>query len=127
MNIKEYAGYGPSLVRLAIAALFLNAGINKLMKPDGIIGLLTSQGFPLPMFLGWVVLLSEIIFGVCVLVGWKVKYTAWPLVVIMLIAGFAVVGISSQSATSFIFHMVAAASLISLALTGPGKLAVSKE
>jgi len=127
VNIKEYTGYGPVLVRLAIAALFLNAGIRKLMNPDGIIGLLTNQGFPLPMFLGWVVLLSEVIFGLCILVGWKVKYTAWPLVIIMLVAAFAVVGISSQSSTNFIFHIIAAVALINLALSGPGKLAISKE
>jgi len=125
--MKDKGMYGPLLLRVGIGLLFLNAGIGKLMNPAGPTEMLTGLGFPAPVVFAWILLLSEIIFGLAVLTGYKVKYTVWPLVVVMLVAGLAVaVPNAGGNYTVSLFHLVTATGLISLALTGPGKYAVGK-
>lgn len=118
----EYSVYSPVIMRASIGLMFIVAGLSKLFDPSSIIGLLKSIGFPLPLFFGWIVLLSEIFFGIAVLVGWKLKYTVWPLAIILLVATITVAlpGISSQP-LNFFFHVIGISGLISLFFTGPGK------
>ncbi len=127
---NKYHEYGPALLRLTLGAMFLFTGISKLLNPDGIISMLSNLGFPASGFLGWVVLLSELIFGLSILIGWRVKYTVWPLVIILLVAVVTVVfPMTAQDPMAWInvfFHFVGIAALISLALTGPGRIAVSE-
>ena len=91
--------------------------------------MLTGINFIAPTFFAWVLLLSELIFGLAVLVGYKVKYTALPLAFVMLVAEVMVVipnpdqGILS---TSSFFHLIAMAGLLTIALEGPGKWAIGK-
>lgn len=114
--------YGPTLIRITLAVLFLYTGITKLMNPSGISGMLTNLGFPAPIILGWIVLLSEIIFGLALLVGWKVKYAVWPLIIILLVAVFKVVLPNTNgNYVNLLFHILGVAALSSLYLTGPGK------
>ena len=118
---------GHTLIRVVTGVLFLVMGIGKLMAPDGIIGMLGGIGFPAAAFFGWLLILVEIVFGALVLVGYKVKYTAWPIAAVLAIAWITVTvptaGISSPN--SF-FHLLGIAAMITIALTGPGKWAVSK-
>ena len=89
--------------------------------------MLTNLGFPAPAFFAWLLLLSELIFGISVLVGWKVKYTVWPLVIVMLVATWTVVIPNMEgSYVSLMFHLITAAGLVSIYLTGPGAMAVDK-
>jgi len=118
---------GHTLLRVTIGLLFLIMGLNKFQDPSGIIGMLGGLGFPAAAFFGWILLLSEIIFGALLLIGYKVRYTAWPIAIILAIAWLLVVvptnGISSPN--SF-FHLIGVAGCITIALTGPGKYALSK-
>jgi len=124
---SKYNMYGPTLIRVTVGLLFVIMGFGKLTNPSGIIGMLDGIGFPVASFFGWLLLLSELIFGALILVGYKVKYTAWPLAIILVVAVLTVTipneGISSASA---FFHYISIASLISLSWTGPGEWAVSK-
>lgn len=123
----QYHMYGHSLLRVTIGLLFLIMGYNKLTNPGGIIGMLGNIGFPAATFFGWLLLLSELIFGALILVGYKIKYTTWPLAIILVVAVLTVVipgeGIGSASA---FFHYISIAALISLAWTGPGEWAISE-
>lgn len=123
--MNEYKEYAPVLLRIALALLFIPQGINKLMGIEGTTAFLTQLGFPVPILFVWVLLLSEILFGLAVLFGWKVKYTALPLIVIMAIA-LLLVTIPSGNLVNIFFHVLAIAALVSLVLTGAGKLAISK-
>ncbi len=118
---------GHTLLRVVIGLLFLIAGIKKFMGPDQVIGMLGGLGFPLPSFFGWLLILSETVFGALILIGYKTKYTTWPLAIILAVAWILVVvpngGITSSN--SF-FHLIGIAGLITIALSGPGKWAVSK-
>ena len=121
--------YGPLLLRIGIALLFIPIGIGKLMNPSGIQGLLGTIGFKasLAVFFGWIVLLSEIIFGISVLLGWKVKYTIWPLVIILLVALFAVtIPIAGFLNPNSLFHILGILALLALFFKGPGAMALSK-
>ena len=118
---------GHTLLRVTIGLLFFIAGIKKFMEPSGVIGMLANIGFPISQFFGWLLILSEVIFGALIFIGYKTKYTTWPLAVILAVAWILVVlpngGISSSN--SF-FHLIGIAGLITIALTGPGKWAASK-
>ncbi len=119
--------YGPLLLRLTIGIMFLYQGIGKLMNPSGPTGMLTNLGFPIPQVFAWILLLSEIIFGLAVLVGYKVKYSVWPLVLIFLVViGMVVLPAEQFNVVTLFFHIIVIAGLISLSLTGPGKLAIGR-
>ena len=119
---------GHTLLRVVIGLLFVVSGIKKVLAPDMVIGMLGKIGFPIAPFFGWILILSEIIFGALVLVGYKVKYTSWPLAVVLAIAWTLVVlpngGIGS---TNSFFHLMGIAGLVTIALTGPGKWALTKK
>ena len=125
---SKYSEYGPALIRVFLGLLLLIPGISKLINPAGITGLLTGIGFPIPVFFAWVVILSEITFGVAIIVGWKVKYTAWPLAIILAVATiFVVIPNMNGNPINLLFHLQAIAGLIGLTLTGPGALAIDKK
>ncbi|MBI4016938.1 MAG: DoxX family protein [Candidatus Aenigmarchaeota archaeon] len=128
---NDKSEYGPTLLRLVLGPLFLIPGFSKLANPSMITQMLEGLGFPAPAFFGWLLLLSEIIFGASVLLGWKVKYTVWPLTIVLLVAVATVyvpkLATDPMAMISVLFHALGIAALISLSLTGPGALAISKE
>tara|TARA_Y100000310_G_C20573206_1_gene759106 strand:+ start:704 stop:1102 length:399 start_codon:yes stop_codon:yes gene_type:complete len=127
-NKCKCSEYGPTVLRLTLGLLFLLPGLSKLMNPGMIIGMLGSMGIPAASLMGWIVILSEIVFGAAVLVGWKLKKTVWPLVVIMGVAIIAMVipsfGTNPMAMINLLFHLTAIGALISLYLTGPGAYTV---
>ena len=125
--MDKYKDYGPTLLRLSLAAIFLYAGIGKLLNPAGPTGMLGGLGFPVPAFFAWVLLLSEIIFGIAVLLGWQLNYTVWPLVVILVVATiFVAIPMAGGNYITTLFHIIAIAALVSLFLTGPGAASIQK-
>ncbi len=123
--MEEMKSYGPLLLRISIAALFLYTGITKLMNPTGPITMLSNLGFPAPTLLAWILLLSEIIFGLAVLVGWRLKYTVWPLIIILLVAIYKVsLPNANGNYVNLLFHILGIAALLSLSRTGPGKYSI---
>ncbi|MDP4039612.1 MAG: DoxX family protein [Candidatus Pacearchaeota archaeon] len=93
--------------RVILGLLMLVAGLLKLfvVKPAGVTGMLTGLGFPAPLFFAWVLLLSEIIFGIAILAKYKLEWTTWPPVIILVIAAFTA---SWANWTTLILHIVAA-------------------
>ncbi|MEX2017309.1 MAG: DoxX family membrane protein, partial [Candidatus Pacearchaeota archaeon] len=74
--------------RILLGLLILVPGIIKLFVsgPDAVIGMLS--GIALfswaPAFWAWVLMLSEVIFGLAILANYKLKYTVIPPVIILL-------------------------------------------
>lgn len=54
------------------------------------VSMLSGLGFPAPTFFAWILILSEIIFGVAILANYKLKYTVWPPIIILVVAAFTV-------------------------------------
>jgi putative oxidoreductase len=126
------AAYAPSVLRLGLGLLFIIPGLQKLSNPEMIIGMLGGLGFPAPAFLGWILLLSEIAFGLAVLTGWRLQKTVWPLVLIAAIALFTVhfpawFAKQPMALISVLFHILAITGLISLHFSGPGAMSVKSK
>jgi uncharacterized membrane protein YphA (DoxX/SURF4 family) len=79
---------------ILLGLVMLIPGLLKLfvMKPAAIVGML--EAMPLlgsaPTFWAWVLILSEIIFGILILAKYKLKYTTIPPIIILLVAAFTV-------------------------------------
>jgi len=125
--------YGQFALRVSLGMLFFLSGVNKLMGPEGFMGALDGWGFPLTSVLAWVVILAEVIGGATLLAGYKVKYAAPPLFIILLVALIVVnLGTSANISeelmgTGFWWHVVGMAGLYSLFVTGPGFYSVDEE
>ena len=120
---------GHLVLRIALGLLFLVPGISKLMNPGGITGMLGGLGFPIAPVFAWIVILSEIIFGITLLIGYKTKYTSWPLLIILVVATL-LVGVpgidmaNPMTVMSVLWHIVGIAGLVLVILSGPGKYKV---
>ena len=103
------AHYGPLVLRIALGLLFVIPGLSKLANPGMIIGMLGELGFPAAAFFGWLLLLSEIVFGAAVLAGYKIRTMVWPLAIIMVLAGLMVavpqIGSNPMSVPMALFHL----------------------
>ena len=74
--------------RIAIASLFIPAGINKITNFSGTVGYINSIGLPFPEIGAVLAVFIELIVGIMFLVGFKTKYTAAILSIFTLTAGF---------------------------------------
>lgn len=121
--MKNMNEYGPTVLRLVLGLLFIIPGIDKLIGTLGgghaIAGLLGTG-------LTWVLLLVEIIFGLAVLLGYKLKYTVWPLIAVLVVATILVHLPSDEpmKVINILFHLLGVAALLSVSWTGAGKYAV---
>lgn len=112
----QYADYSYYALRVLLGVLFVFSGVKKLINLDDTMGFFSSLGFPIVSFLVWLVILSEIIFGLCVLIGWKTKYTVWPLIIILFVAVIQVGIIHVNPGlginwTNLFFHLITIAGL----------------
>lgn len=121
----RYKEFGPTILRAGLGFLFLIPGFDKLV---GMLG----EGHMIAEMIGvsgaWVLLLAEIIFGIAVLAGWKLHLTTIPLIIVMAGAIFTAVlpqlAENPMAVIDLLFHLLAIAGLVSLALTGPGEYSV---
>ena len=74
--------------RVLIAALFLVAGINKLMAPAASAGYFAKLGFPAADVLVWVSIVVEIGGAALLIAGWQTRRVAWLLIAFTAIATF---------------------------------------
>ncbi|MEK6915717.1 MAG: DoxX family protein [Nanoarchaeota archaeon] len=93
--------------RVLLGLLMLVPGLLKLfvMGPDAIVGMLSSIALFAwaPSFWAWVLIISEIVFGIAILASWRLKHTVWPPIVIMIVAAFS---INWGNWPSFIMHLI---------------------
>ena len=74
------------LGRIAIAALFLPAGLNKLLGVEGTTGYFTSLGLPAVALLVWIVIAIEVLGGIALIVGYKTRFVATGLAIFTILA-----------------------------------------
>jgi uncharacterized membrane protein YphA (DoxX/SURF4 family) len=74
------------LVRLALGAVFVLAGVQKLGFSAGAIERFQGLGFPVPEFTLYFVAICELLGGLLVLVGFATRLAAVPLAITMLVA-----------------------------------------
>ena len=106
-----YNKYAGVVNRVLLGLLMLAAGLIKLFvfKSSGVADMLSGFGFPAAPFFAWVLILSEIVFGIAILAKWKLEYSVWPPIVIMLVAAFVANWPSEWSKLSqFLIHLLIA-------------------
>jgi putative oxidoreductase len=87
--MKNFENVLNLLGRIAIAALFLPAGLNKLMGVEGTTGYFASLGLPAVTILVWVVIAIEVLGGAALILGYRTRLVAIALAVFTLLASIA--------------------------------------
>src|SRR5580693_4383475 len=64
------------LARILISAIFLNAGITKLMHFDSIAHVLAARGIPLATVASAIAILIELGGAIMIIIGWQTKLAA---------------------------------------------------
>jgi putative oxidoreductase len=72
--------------RVALIALFIKSGAEKLLDPSGIVGLLGAKAFPMPKVLGYLAGAAEVSLGILVAIGWQTRIAAFGLVAFTIVA-----------------------------------------
>jgi len=76
----------PLLGRILIGALFLTAGVRKLMGVAGAAAYFAKLGFPAPEVMAYLAILIEIGGGLLLIIGWKTRLISWILIAFVVIA-----------------------------------------
>jgi len=74
------------LARLLLSALFLTAGIRKILAIAGTAGYFAKLGMPMPEVMAWVSVVIEIGGALLLITGWHARRAAWLLIVFTAIA-----------------------------------------
>ena len=111
--------------RILLGLLFLVPGLMKLMDVSSVTGMLEGIGFPIAVLFTWILILSEIIFGVAILANYRLEYAVIPPIVILLVAMFTLsVPAALQNPSGWInvlFHLVAVSYLWTYGAYAKGK------
>jgi len=70
-----------------------------------------SASFPYGAFLAWALVLSQIVFGLAVLVGWKLKWTTLPPALILILAAV-LVWLPQNNWPQVLLHLAAASNYV---------------
>ena len=110
--------------RVALAALFIVAGLGKLGDVQGFAGYMASGG--VPSFLAWPVIAFEILGGIAILVGFQTRLVAVALAGFSLLTGlmFHFVPADQLQMTMFFKNVGLAGGYLLLTAFGAGSLSI---
>ncbi len=101
------------LNRIMLGLLVLIPGLMKLfvVGPNVIVGMMSGIGLFAwaPAFWAWVLILSEILFGLAILARWKLHLTTIPPAIIMVVAGLTMY---LSNISTLLLHLVAASNYL---------------
>lgn len=75
--------------RVLIGAIFLNAGLRKLLAFGATAGYFAKLGFPAPELFTVLAIAIEVGGSILLIIGWRTRWVAWLLALFVLIAAFA--------------------------------------
>ena len=121
------------VARILLAAIFLVAGIRKLMAVAASTGYLTKLGFPMPEVLIWVAIAIEIGGALLLILGWQTRRVAWLMILFVAIATamahrfweFDAAQYANQM-NHFLKNMALIGGLLYVAAFGPGTVSVDE-
>jgi len=129
--MNKYESILNLLGRIAIAALFLPAGLNKLMGMEGVTGYFSSLGLPVVAVLVWVVIAIEVLGGVALILGYKTRLVAIGLAIFTVLASIvghafwaAPVDAAFIAQLLFFKNMAVTGGLLILASSGAGSISI---
>ena len=109
--MKEQKKYILTVNLVILGLVMLVPGLMKLfiMKPSAIVSMLTSLGFPAPLFFAWILILGEIFSGIAIFARWKLEYVVWIPMIILIIAGLTTtinwISLGSSQWAVFMLHI----------------------
>jgi putative oxidoreductase len=119
--------------RVLIAAIFLNAGVRKLLGFAGTVGYFTKLGFPAPELFAVLAIVIEVGGSILLIIGWKTRWVAWLLALFVLIAALAAHRFWQVDAAQyanqmnhFMKNLAIIGGLLFVASFGPGSASVDK-
>jgi putative oxidoreductase len=123
----------PLVGRLLIAALFIVAGIRKIMMFSGSVGYFTKLGFPMPEAFTVLAIVVEIGAAILLIVGWRTRLAAWLLALFVVIATFMAhrfwefdAAQQANQLNHFLKNLAIVGGLMFVAAFGPGSASVDK-
>ena len=72
--------------RVALVALFIKSGAEKLIDPSGLTGMLAAKAFPMPKLFAYAAGIAEVGLGILVAVGWQARIAAFGLIAFTIVA-----------------------------------------
>lgn len=119
--------------RALLSAVFLVAGIRKMMIWGAQVAYFTKLGFPAPEFFTVIAIVVELGAGLALLVGWKARWAAWLLALFVLIATFMAhrfwefeAAQMANQMNHFLKNLAIIGGLLFVAAFGPGSASVDK-
>jgi putative oxidoreductase len=130
------AGHRPTLLLLArvfIAALFLVSGTRKLLAYAATVGYFAKLGFPAAEAFTVIAIVIEIGGGLMLVAGWRTRWAAWALIVLVAVATamahrFWQFDAAQQvnQMNHFLKNLAVIGGLLFVASFGPGRLSVDR-
>jgi putative oxidoreductase len=77
---------GPLALRIYLAPIFILAGSNKLANAENVAFWFESLGLPAPQLMVYLASMTELVWGICLVAGFAVRWFAIPLMVTMAVA-----------------------------------------
>lgn len=121
------------IARILLTALFVISGFGKLTDYTGTVNYLTYVGAPMPSAAAAVAIAMELLVGLALLVGFRVRTLA--LVLLLFVAGAAIIGHPfwtmeaaerALNQTQFLKNLSIMGGLLLLAITGAGRYALTR-
>ena len=129
--MKNFENVLNLLGRIAIAALFLPAGLNKLMGMEGAMGYFTSLGLPVVAVFIWVIIAIEDLGGLALILGYKTRFVAIGLAIFTVSASIvghafwaAPVDVAFIAQLLFFKNIAVTGGLLVLASSGAGSISL---
>ncbi len=124
-NKKEYATLP---LRLVVGGILLTMGLMKLLvfTPAGFAGSMLA-GFPMAIVFAWIVILTEILGGLALILGFGTRPVAVPVIITMLVAIYMHFFVFTGSSAGFFAAepaILVLAGATSLLVSGSGKLSL---
>jgi putative oxidoreductase len=120
--------------RILIATLFVPAGFSKLMGFAGTVGYIAAAGLPLPPVAAAIAVFCELGLGLCVLVGFKGRLSAFLLAIFTIATALCFHNFWSMAADkvamnemNFFKNMAIAGGLFAFAALGAGRFSIDRK
>ena len=119
--------------RALLSAVFLVAGVRKILIWGPQVVYFTKLGFPAPEFFTVLAIVIELGAGLALLVGWKTRWAAWLLALFVLIAALMAhrfwefdAAQQANQMNHFLKNLAIIGGLMFVAAFGPGPASVDK-
>ena len=119
--------------RALLSAVFLVAGVRKIMIWGPQVAYFTKLGFPMPEVMTVLAIAIELGAGLALLAGWRTRQAAWLLALFVLIATFMAhrfwefdAALQANQMNHFLKNLAIIGGLAFVASFGPGRAALDK-